>query len=390
MTDKVKVLLIDDEANVLAGLKRQLRGRFDVSTAEGGEPALDLVKSEGPFAVAVCDMRMPGMNGIDVLGALKKATPDTVRIMLTGNADQQTAIDAVNQGNIFRFYTKPCPPETLAKGIEAGIQQYRLVTAERELLAQTLAGSVRVLSEVLSMIDPEAFGRATKLRDWAQRVAVLLGLPHPWQLEIAAMLSPIGEVAVPPELLAKKRAGEKLTPVEEDIIARVPETGRQLIENIPRMKAIAEIVYYQNKGFDGSGFPGDGASGTDIPVGARVLKVLNDLAGQGTGLIPSARAFAALEHDSGRYDPKILARVRKYFATQTEQAAEKEDSFAELPVSGLLTGHLLKSDLKLDTGRLILAAGSTLTEAQIAKVRNLNKICRFEEPVRVKKLTAPA
>ncbi len=71
-----KVLLIDDEANVLAGLKRQFRGHFDVFTAEGGEPALDLVKCEGPFAVAVCDMRMPGMNGIDVLEALKTAAPD--------------------------------------------------------------------------------------------------------------------------------------------------------------------------------------------------------------------------------------------------------------------------------------------------------------------------
>ena len=383
-----KVLLIDDEANVLAGLKRQLREHFDVSTAQGGEPALDLVKSEGPFAVAVCDMRMPGMNGIDVLGALQKAAPDTVCIMLTGNADQQTAVDAVNQGNIFRFYTKPCPPESLAKGIEAAIQQYRLVTAERELLAQTLSGSVRVLVDVLSMIDPEAFGRATKLRDWARQVAALLHLPHPWQLEIAAMLSPIGQVAIPPELLAKKRAGDMLTPVEEDIVARVPETGRHLIENIPRMKGVAEIVYYQDKGFDGSGFPGDGVSGDEIPLGARVLKVLNDLAQHATGPFPSKQAFARLESDSGRYDPKILARVRKYFAAQTEREADDEDSFIEMPVSGLLTGHLLKSDLELEDGRLILAAGSTLSEAQAAKVRNLNKICRFKEPVRVKKLTA--
>lgn len=385
MTDKV--LLIDDDSNVLAGLKRQLRGHFDVFTAQGGEPALDLVKSEGPFAVAVCDMRMPGMNGIDVLGALKKAAPETVRIMLTGNADQQTAVDAVNQGNIFRFYTKPCPPESLVKGIEAGLQQYRLITAERELLAQTLAGSVRVLVDVLSMIDPEAFGRATKLRDWARRVAALLHFPHPWQLEIAAMLSPIGQVAIPPELLTKKRAGEALTAVEEDIVARVPETGRYLIENIPRMKGVAEIVYYQDKGFDGSGFPGDHVSGNDIPLGARVLKVLNGLAENTTGPFPSAQAFAGLERDSGPYDPKILARVRQYFAAQTEWEAGDEDSFIEMPVSGLLTGHLLKSDLELADGRLILAAGSTLSEAQIAKVRNLNKICRFKEPVRVKKLT---
>ena len=92
-----KVLIVDDDANLLAGLKRQFRKQFDLSIAQSGEQALDLVESEGPFAVAVSDMRMPGMDGVGVLGALRKTAPDTVRMMLTGNADQQTAIDAINE-----------------------------------------------------------------------------------------------------------------------------------------------------------------------------------------------------------------------------------------------------------------------------------------------------
>ncbi|MFQ5618106.1 MAG: response regulator [Rhodospirillales bacterium] len=214
-----KVLIVDDDTNLLAGLERHLRKYFDVSTAEGGEQALDLVKSDGPFAVTVCDMRMPGMNGVEVLAAVKELARDTVRIMLTGYADDVTTTRAVNDGAIFRFFAKPCPPETLAKGIEAGIEQYRLVTAGRELLSGTFSGAVKVLNDLLSMVDPQGFDRSGTVPGSAHGVAVHLGSPNPWQLETAEMLSRIGQVAVPPELLAKKRAGEPLTEVEQEIIA---------------------------------------------------------------------------------------------------------------------------------------------------------------------------
>lgn len=382
-----KVLIVDDDTNLLAGLKRHLHKYFDVSTAEGGEQALDLVKSDGPFAVTVCDMRMPGMNGIEVLAAVKKLAPDTVRIMLTGHADELTSTRAVNEGAIFRFFTKPCPPETLAKGIEAGIEQYRLVTAERELLSGTFSGAVKVLTDVLSIVDPQGFGRSSKVHGWAHGVAAHLDLPRPWQLEIAAMLSRIGQVAVPPELLAKKRADEPLTEVEEDIIARVPETGRNLIENIPRMKGIAEMVYYQDKGFDGSGFPKDGVSGKDLPLGSRVLKVLNDLARVTPGPFPSSTAFSKIELDRERYDPKILVAVREFFKTQKKHPTEQNAIVDELPVSLLRAGYVLETDLKLQNGGLYLAAGSRLSQTHVEHIRNLSNLQRFKEPVRV---TRPA
>ena len=382
-----KVLIVDDDTNLLAGLKRHLRRRFEVATAESGEQALDLVKSDGPFAVTVCDMRMRGMNGVEVLAAVKKLAPDTVRIMLTGNADEVTSTRAVNEGAIFRFFTKPCPPETLAKGIEAGIEQYRLITAERELLSGTFSGAVKVLTDVLAITDPQGFSTSTKVHGWMRGVAAHLQFPQPWQLEIAAMLSRIGQVAVPPELLAKKRADEPVTKVEEEIIARVPETGRNLLANIPRMKSISEMVYYQDKGFDGSGFPKDGVSGEDIPLGSRVLKVLNDLAKVTTGPFPSSRAVSKIELNKGRYDPKILAAVRDFFRTQTKHPTKDDAVVVELPVSLLRAGYLLETDLELQNGRLYLAAGSRLSQTHVEHIRNLSKLQRFKEPVQV---TRPA
>ena len=120
-----RILLVDDEPNVLHALTRQLRKRFDLRTAESGEAALRLLKTEGPFAVIVSDMRMPEMNGVELLATVKTLYPDTVRLMLTGNADQETAIEAVNSGQIFRFLTKPWNDEQIKEEIRGALRHWR-------------------------------------------------------------------------------------------------------------------------------------------------------------------------------------------------------------------------------------------------------------------------
>src|SRR5258708_20543161 len=102
-----KVLLVDDEQNILEGYKRSLSREFQIETATGGEEALALVAEKGPYAVVISDMRMPGMDGLQLLSNLKSTSPDTIRVMLTANADMDTAINAINEGNIFRFLNKP-------------------------------------------------------------------------------------------------------------------------------------------------------------------------------------------------------------------------------------------------------------------------------------------
>lgn len=383
MNGEDKILLVDDEPNVLAGLKRQLRKQFTVTTATSGQEALDLVKGEPPFSVIVCDMRMPGMNGIEVLEQMQRIAPDTTRMMLTGNADQQTAIDAVNEGSVFRFFTKPCPAEILAKGIEAGTRQYHLVTAEKELLEKTLAGSVKILVDVLSVSNPEAFGQACRVREWMLKVARDLKLPRSWELEMTAMLSTIGQVAVPLELMEKHRAGKRLTDVELDIVTSTPEVARHLIENIPRLKQISDAVYCQNKGYDGSGFPDNDMAGQQIPLGARLLRILNDLATNSVGPTPTREAFVKLNDEKNLYDPQLLADVRTYFQDKAEDNGGMKRKVLELPVSMLLIGDILKSDLENDYGNLYLSAGHTISPMHIEHIRNLNKLATFKEPVKV-------
>ena len=299
-----KVLFVDDDPNILAAYQRTLRKLFQIDTARGGELGLAAIAQHGPYAVIVTDMQMPQMDGVQFLRRAQELAPDSVRMMLTGNADQHTAIEAVNAGRIFRFMNKPCPPEQFTQTLQDGIRQYRLIHAEKELLEKTLSGSVRVLTEILSVVDPQSFGYAETLKRSMRPLAEALKVAEVWEWEIAAMLSQIGYVTIPPAVIGKARSGKELAEVEAKMLLRVPEIGHHLLANIPRLESVARIVLYQNKRFDGVGFPADAVAGEQIPLAARVLKIVSDLAQIEVQKIPRARAFEMMAGRAGWYDDR--------------------------------------------------------------------------------------
>ncbi|MCG8449556.1 MAG: response regulator [Pirellulales bacterium] len=122
---KPKILFVDDEANILSALAREFHKRFDVQIALSVVEGLNALEQSGPFAVVVSDLQMPKMTGIQFLGEVKKRAPETVRIMLTGQASEQLAVDAVDEGHIFRFHTKPCAFPDLLESIEEGVEEYQ-------------------------------------------------------------------------------------------------------------------------------------------------------------------------------------------------------------------------------------------------------------------------
>src|SRR5581483_8774865 len=189
---------------------------------------------------------MPGMDGIEFLTRVRNVSPDTVRMMLTGQADMTDAIAAVNQGHIFQFLTKPCPSEMLLRALTAALEQYRLIRAERELLEKTLHGTIEILSDILSLVNPPAFGRAHRILRYVRHMVRKLNLPDVWQYEIAAMLSQIGCVTIPPDLLDKVYAAEALSPEEAKILAGRSLTGHKLLSRIPRLEAVAGMISMQD------------------------------------------------------------------------------------------------------------------------------------------------
>jgi len=381
MTDRI--LLVDDDPNILAAYQRYLRKQFRLDTALGGTEGLKTMESKGPYAVIVSDLRMPEMDGVEFLTKTKERSPDSVRMMLTGNVDIRAAIDAVNQGWVFRFLTKPCLPQDFAHALQAGIDQYRLISGERELLQSTLNGSIRVLTEILSIVDPESFGRAHSLRDSIRMLAGTVGITNLWELELAAMLAQIGHVTIPPAILVKEKTGQSLSEIEREMIARVPRIGHTLLAHIPRLESVARIVLYQNKCFNGTGFPKDAIAGTNIPMGARLLKVLMDLVQAEIGGISRARALEALKKREGWYDPAVLDAAFLCFASSARQAKSVERTVCSVAARDLKVGQILLSDVLMGNGALLIKAGNWISETLLERVKNFAKLHGIREPIQV-------
>jgi response regulator RpfG family c-di-GMP phosphodiesterase len=372
-----KVLFVDDEANILAGFKRQLRNYFSMETAVGPEEGLRALMKNGPFAVVVSDLRMPSMDGIAFLSRVKKLSPDIVRIMLTGHADLQNAIEAVNQGNIFRFLTKPCHPDTLFKVLTSAIQQYRLINAEKELLEQTLKGSVKVLTELLSLSNPEAFGRSSRIKRLAAEVGTFMGITDLWQLETAAMLSQVGFIILPQDTLNKIYCGRTLEEEEQQIFDMHPVITADLLKSIPRLEAVAKIVAYQEKHFDGTGNPRDGLKGEEIPLGARILKAALDLEGLNATGVPKREALAQMEAREGWYDPAVLR------AAEMTLGVERSYEVLSVGIGELKKGMILGQDVRTEQGKLLISRGQDVSQPLIERLKNVAEVTRIKEPIRV-------
>jgi response regulator RpfG family c-di-GMP phosphodiesterase len=366
-----RILFVDDEPNVLHALERQFRKEFDVETAVGPAAGLQKLADGGPFAVVVSDMRMPGMDGAEFLRRVRQKWADTVRIMLTGQADLTSAMAAVNQGNIFQFLTKPCPGDVLTHTLNAALEQHRLITAERELLEGTLHGSISVLSEVLSLVNPTAFGRAHRIRRYVRCMAEALDLPDRWQYEMAAMLSQIGCVAVPPEVLEKYQAGQPLDDAEKEILKSQGKVGYDLLARIPRLEIVAQMVAHQ---------------ATERPAGLN----LSESVSTGAQLLTIARDFDEQIFRGGSLEAVLSQMKSRGIYNQAFVSALQEVELEELTtetrsvsLAQIKTGMILNYDVLSTNGILLMGKGQEITESAIIRLRTFAGSIGIKGPISV-------
>lgn len=375
-TEQPRVLCVDDEKNVLEGLNRTLRSLYHVEMAIGGTQGIEALKAKGPFAVVISDLRMPQMTGIQFLKEARRLSPDTVRILLTGQGDMSAAIGAVNDGNIFRFLTKPCPTDTLVQALAASVEQYRLLTSERVLLEQTLRGSIEVLTEILSLANPTAFGRATRVKQIVIRLMDHFEITERWAIEVATMLSQVGYVTLPARTQEKVYKAEPLTEEEERMIERIPQVLEQLLGRIPRLEAVREILRFHTRGFNNDGKTRDGVSGEKIPWGARALNLALDF-----DALESEREdhpFDTLRSRNGYYDPKLLEALAKLLGSDKSGVVMRELKLREIDV-----GMAFGEDVRSSKGLLLIARGQQVTAGLQERVRNFSVELGVREPIRM-------
>ena len=355
------ILCVDDEPHVLDALRATLRRHFEVSVATSGPAALGMLReTPGAYAIVFSDMRMPVMSGVEFLRQARLIAPDTVRILLTGQADLDTVIKVVNAAGLFRVLTKPCDTAELLQACAGALHHQRMRTAERIVLEQTLRGTVETLAEVLVLSNPAAFGRAQRIAALARALAGELALANAREVEVAALLADIGAVTLPHDTAERVYAGLPLSEHETDMVQRVPALTRGLLGRIPRLERVLELL-------DRSRHLGEETD--PDPAADLAAQVLGFASDYETLETHGASRVVALDtlRSRGIYDVRVLAAApRAIHVTASELPAQ------ELRLAELAPGMTLADDVRTADGRLLVARGQRVSDELLSRLANLD------------------
>ena len=281
MERQSKVLVVDDDPFALRSIAKVLGGEsYQVVTAASGSEALDLLEQDS-FDLVLTDLKMPGVDGLEVLRQAREIAPQAVVLIFTGYASLESAIEALREG-AYDYLVKPCSGDELKLKIERGLERVRLAEerqqVEEELrqsyvkLQRALEGTVHALASAIEMKDPYTAGHQRRVTQLACAIANEMGLPEE-QIEgirMAGLIHDIGKISIPAEVLSKPG---QLNALEWDMIKAHSQTGYDLLNGVTEFPwPVAEIVLQHHERLDGSGYP-QGLSGEEIMLEARILAV---------------------------------------------------------------------------------------------------------------------
>lgn len=372
MSGEERILFVDDEPRLLAGIRRQLRRRYSIETVASPLVGLDALKQSGPFAVVVSDMQLPGpMNGAAFLGEVRKRAPAAVRMILTGHADVQSAIDAVNDGGIFRFLTKPCDTETLTQSIETALNQHRAQEAQARLQETTIDSAVVLAAGVAAFWAPDGTLEVHSVRRCAHDVACSLEIPDAWGVGAAAALACVARAALPAEVLEKVDSGQELAESERDLLQSRVQFPCAEFEKHRRLENIAAILRRYGVGPPVQSATRIGKRWDPVEVGSAIVGAAvacdRSLRLGGT----EDEALEKLTH-GGSFSQEVLDAI---------QAVQHAAHVRYVAAEELEPGMILDEDVRDSEGRLLVGQGVEVTLSMQARLLNYSTGRR--EPIRV-------
>ena len=375
-----KILCVDDEESILRGFQLNLRKDFELHLASNGVEGLEVFDREKDFALVLSDMRMPEMNGATMLSEIKKRDAEVVTVLLTGHTDFESAIAAVNEGNVFRMLSKPCPPETLIKVLRSGLEQHDLIKSKRILLDKTLRGAVDALAQSLSTAKPLFFGRAQRVRRLSNELAEMMNIPNRWRVDVASVFSQLGYISLPESVSEDVYHKRDLPPEVKKLVKQVPVDTRNLISKIPGLEEVDEILQKIDVQYR---FEKD--NGTGVRTLASILRVALDF-----------DFYEELGHDRSVIVQTLKTRTNDYdplisdYLSNLLVVAEQKFHLEEVSIKNLEIGMRLAQELRLDDGFLIASSGADVDRQLLKVIRNYNS-CYAESPFPQKlQVTVPA
>lgn len=367
-----KVLLVDDDPNVLSAYQRRLRKRFEIETALCSEEGVTAVNFLGPFAVIVSDMQMPRENGAEFLAKIQKKSPDSIRIMLTGNADQQTAIDAVNQGGVFCFLSKPCQAEELEVAIQKGIVEHQRITELRDSAKVNVEALIETLSSVCQAIDPSIAVRQNRLKSALSEYATLVGVENQQEYQNAAVISQLGTHEIRTELFTKVARQEALTTQEANQWDEQYRLSAQMIENVPYLNKVTQIL--QKLGDDQNTATEDQSE--DVSLTAELLRasIQFDLSCYEANL-ETLEVLEAIKAN-GEYSEKAIALIETWVAQRDQRR------LIEVAVDSLTDGMKLVDEIATTSGTVLVPKGMEVSPSMRAKLQKYVVSNQVQETVK--------
>jgi len=418
---RAKVLFVDDEENILKSLKRLLMDEeIDIYTANSGELGLEVLRNTPGVDLIVSDQRMPGLTGSEFLRQSRDIVPDALRIMLTGYADINATIDAINKGGAFRYINKPWDDDEMIRTIRDSVRQCHLLAENRRLsalvekqneelkewngnlksrvLEQTAAIRIRndELSGLSNKLQEEyenclkAFFGLVELRDrelgshsrQVTRLSVMIaeGMNLPEAeiklIRMGAMLHDIGKIGISDALLRKDMEGMNANELEEYRMHAV--RGQATLDSIRDLRPAGLLIRHHHENFDGTGYP-DRLMKGDIPVGARIIALADHVDRLFTGnRVDNAieRSLESAGKELGKkFDPALFPNleqmVKGVYGELLTKTGVKE---MELQINELREGMLVAREVRSGTGILLLGVGESLDMVKIQALRRYNKI----------------
>lgn len=429
-TDKQSVILfVDDETNILNSLRRLFRPlNYKILIAESGVEALALLENE-PVDLVISDMRMPQMDGAQLLEQVRAKWPNILRILLTGYADVGSTIAAINKGEIYRYIAKPWDDNDIVLVVRHALERKALEQEKRRLelltirqneelkelnaslenkvqartaeLQQTMTfveqaheelkksflTSVRIFSNLFELRAGHLAGHSHRVANLARALAQHMGLSESEIQDVvfAALLHDIGKIGFPDSLLDKPFSS--LSSEERLQVMKHPETGQIALMSLDKLKSAANLIAAHHERFDGSGFP-HSLAGEEITLGARILAVSNDYDALQYGTIFPQKYTASMAAEfivksAGlRYDPDVVEAFNHVIAEITTKQSELAQ---EVSVSHLKNGMILARDLTAPNGFLLLSRNHVLDTYMINKLRQFE----LHEKLQLKLLIKP-
>ena len=329
MKRQTRVLVVDDDQFALRSIAKVLEGEsYQVATAASGSEAIDLLKQDS-FDLILADLKMPGIDGLEVLRQTREIAPQAVVLIFTGYASLESAIEALREG-AYDYLVKPCSTDELRLKIEKGLERVRLAEerqrAEEKLrrsyekLQRALEGTVHTLVAAIEMRDPYTAGHQRRVTQLACAIAHEMGLPEERVegIRMAGLIHDIGKMNIPAEILSKPGL---LSDLEYSLIKNHAQVGHDVLKEMDFPWPLAQIVLQHHERMDGSGYP-QGLAGEDIILEARILAVTDVVEAMASQrpYRPSVGLDKALEEISQNrsvlYDPEVVDACLKVFAEE--------------------------------------------------------------------------